>query len=271
MRGFREFEGDLADLRQQLVHHPVLSGVRTMEELRLFMQSHVFAVWDFMSLLKTLQNRLTCTTTPWRPAADARIARVINEIVLGEESDEVAPGEIVSHFELYLRAMRDAGADSSSVMSFLDRVHAGKSLDDCFFGLDVSPFVPFFVKTTLNFCERPTHEVAAAFLYGREDVIPEMFLHLLSRLGLVKSPRFRSFRLYLERHIEVDGESHGPLARQALEALCGNSSSRWHEAAVVARQAMEARKLLWDGVLYQLQQQETASPVAVGGRRTGRA
>ena len=57
----------LAPLRRQVAGHPLYARVRTIEDVRIFMQSHVFAVWDFMSLLKALQRTLTCVDVPWTP------------------------------------------------------------------------------------------------------------------------------------------------------------------------------------------------------------
>ncbi len=98
--------------------HPLYRELSSLERLRRFQQYHVFAVWDFMCLLKALQQQLTCPTVPWLPVGDPEVRRLINEIVLGEESDELPGGRVLSHFELYLEAMRESGADCSTAASW---------------------------------------------------------------------------------------------------------------------------------------------------------
>ena len=74
-------------LRQEIINHKVYSVINDIDDLKIFMEYHVFAVWDFMSLLKSLQNNLTCTNIPWFPVGSAETRYLINEIVAGEESD----------------------------------------------------------------------------------------------------------------------------------------------------------------------------------------
>ena len=57
-------EARIASLRDRLSTHPIYSSISKPQHLRLFMESHVFAVWDFMSLLKALQRSLTCVDLP---------------------------------------------------------------------------------------------------------------------------------------------------------------------------------------------------------------
>jgi hypothetical protein len=118
----------LAPLEDALLGHPVYRVINSLAALRLFMEHHVFAVWDFMSLLKALQARLCCVGVPWLPATDSQATRFINEIVLAEESDEDSQGGYLSHFGLYLRAMTRCGADTKTIDSFLGEIRKGSSV-----------------------------------------------------------------------------------------------------------------------------------------------
>ncbi len=234
--------------RQGLVMHPVYARLSELGALRTFMRSHVFAVWDFMSLLKTLQRRLTCVDVPWLPVPDARCARWINDIVRGEETDEVRPGEYRSHFELYLEAMRETGADTRPVLQLVESLRAGHPLPLALAW--APPAARAFVKHTLGLTQRSTHEVAAAFLLGREQLLPSVFEHMLRAVEPLGAP-CASLRLYLERHILLDGGEHGAQAELLLRRLCEDDALKWHEAEQAALEALAARRALWDGVLHE--------------------
>ena len=121
-----EYDNDrLGNLRAALLDHPLYGDVASIADLRQFMEDHVFAVWDFMSLLKRLQQDMTCTRVPWFPADDARAARLINDIVIGEETDVDPDGSYVSHLDLYLRAMGDVSASTSQFDAFRSLVQVG--------------------------------------------------------------------------------------------------------------------------------------------------
>jgi pyrroloquinoline quinone (PQQ) biosynthesis protein C len=248
-----EFEKRIAEERARLLSHPIYQTLTGIESVRTFMKYHVFAVWDFMSLLKSLQIRLTTVTVPWVPPASPRLSRLINEIVLAEECDEVGADEFLSHFELYLLAMKEAGADSNPILEFISKVKTSGALSEAFESLEPMDGVREFVTTTFQIVSGKTHEVASSFLFGREDVIPEMFQLLLSEKNLLNSDSFKRMKQYLERHIEVDGDHHGPLARRMLIELCGEDSIRWDEAEVAAVKSIQARSCLWDFLLSQMQ------------------
>lgn len=246
-------EKGLEPLRQQLIHHPLYQKIGSPEHLQLFMEQHVFAVWDFMSLLKYLQRRLTCVTIPWTPAAHPATARMINEIVWGEESDIDRFGQPASHFELYLKAMEQAGADTAKIRSFMRRISQGEHVRQSAALLSLPAALQAFLDFTFNTIERDQlHEVAAVFTWGREDMIPAMFTAIVQDLHQQGSAQLDDFMYYLQRHIALDADEHGPLAMQMMEMLCGDNQQKWNQCYKVAQKALKARITLWDSIARQL-------------------
>jgi Protein of unknown function (DUF3050) len=154
----------------------------------------------------------------------------------------------MSHFELYIAAMVQAGADHFVIDSFIDELAAGKSVSAALCDTGVPEPAAEFVSSTWGFVESaPLHCQAAAFAFGREDLIPEMFAHVVAVNQ--ETGGLDVFIDYLERHIEVDGEEHSPMAMQMLVDLCGDNDTKWRECAQTAEMALAARSQLWDGVL----------------------
>lgn len=248
----------LADLRRKLEQHPVFENLGSISDLRRFMRAHVFAVWDFMSLLKRLQRDLTCVDVPWIPRQDKVAAHLINEIVLGEESDVAPSGEPASHLDIYLDAMREVGADTAQFEHFLALVGSGVDPIDAMQRTGVPEHVRAFVAHTLRVAAREsTLTVLANFFHGRENAIPAMFVSLLERWQIAED-RAPMFVFYLKRHIEVDGGSHGPMARQIIERLVAGDANGQHVMLHAAIEAMRARIALWDGVQQSLLEADAA-------------
>ena len=117
-KNIQHINTQIAEYKKDVVNHPLYNQLNTIEDVQKLMEIHVYAVWDFMSLLKGLQIELTCTTLPWKPVGDTKIRRLINSIVLEEESDVDADGNPSSHYEMYLDAMIECGADTKKIESF---------------------------------------------------------------------------------------------------------------------------------------------------------
>ncbi|MGH1334833.1 MAG: DUF3050 domain-containing protein [Aureispira sp.] len=245
-----QLQKELAPLREQLVKHPLYERLQKMDDIRLFMQHHVFAVWDFMSLLKGLQQQLTGVTLPWLPSPHPTLARFINEIVLGEESDVNAQGEAQSHFELYLDAMQEAGANTHWIESFVKELHQGHTVQIALNNTNLPDFVRNFVHFTFEtIATKEPARLAAAFTFGREEIIPDLFLAIIDQEQARQGePAYAKLRYYLQRHIELDGDEHGPLSLQMVEALCGDTPEKWEAAKEAALQALQKRLELWDGI-----------------------
>ena len=251
MTGIQHIRTTIAPIRETIIQHPLYTEMQRIEDLRSFMQYHVFAVWDFMSLLKSLQRHLTCTDIPWVPKGSAATRYLINEIATGEESDVAPDGTRVSHFELYLQAMEQAGADTSDISDCLLQLQNGKSITSVLETLP--PAVRSFVTYTFDLITTaPVHVQAAVFTFGREDLIPDMFLALVTDLDKQFPGQISVFKYYLERHIEVDGDHHSHLGMEMVQELCGDDPVKWEQAAQASKVALEQRNALWNGILEEI-------------------
>lgn len=245
--GIERLEQAVTPARERVVTHPMYANLDTHEAIVTFMQHHVFAVWDFMSLLKSLQRQLTCVTVPWIPTGPTGSRRLINDIVMVEESDELGDG-YVSHFELYVEGMREACADTTAIDALVDLLRIGKPVPDALAEAGVpQPSVDFAATTWRIIDTQPVHCQAAAFAFGREDLIPDMFTQVVAVNE--RSQKLGTFVDYLERHIEVDGEQHTPMAMQMLADLCGDDEAKWQQCADTVNTALAARARLWDDIL----------------------
>jgi len=249
----------IAEEQDRLSRHAVFTELRTIDDLRRFMEWHVFAVWDFLSLLKRLQRDLTTLSLPWTPPANPRAARLINEIVLGEESDLMPDGGSLSHFELYRAAMREVGADTGCIDAFLDCLAQGVSLEAALARAGVPAPVAAFVRSTLKTAQTGDLDQAlGSFFHGRENVIPAMFAGLLAHWGVTRAEA-PLFVYYLDRHIEVDQQEHGPAAGRLIEEVVGDDAARQHILLNAALVAVKQRAALWDGLLAHLSGQAVAA------------
>jgi len=240
---------EIEPVRQALLAHPIYHDLQSISALRTFMQQHVFAVWDFMSLLKALQQRLCCVTIPWIPPVDPDGSRLINEIVLGEETDEDGRGGHASHFELYQRSMVKFGADTSQIDRFLQFLCEGQPVSASLVRAEVSPAISAFVQHTFAVIDRgDIRQIASAFTFGREDLLPGVFQKIVDELSLHPQAGLEEFQFYLQRHVELDGEHHGPLSHRLMQNLCGTDAARWRAATAAAVAALEVRLKLWDAI-----------------------
>jgi hypothetical protein len=243
------------DLRQRIVDHPLYPRVRDAHGVRSFMRSHVFCVWDFQSLLKALQREFTSMDLPWVPKGDPEARRLMNEVVLEEESDIHPDGGYASHFELYLDAMTDSGADRGPIDGLIERLRGGVPIERALAEAALPPGVRDFVATTFEvIATGELHRMVAVFTYTREDLIPDMFTRVVQNLAEAAPAEWSKFLFYLNRHIEIDGERHGPISHALLSKVCGDDEHLWREAEESVRRALGARLALWDGILSEIEQ-----------------
>jgi hypothetical protein len=250
MNGYiKKIQEAIEPLREQIINHKVYEQIKSIDDLGVFMNYHIYAVWDFMSLLKALQNNLTCTIVPWSPVGSANTRYLINEIVTGEESDVDSHGVRKSHYEMYLNAMKQCGNDGSSFLSFISALKDTGSFHVAFNKADVPAAAREFVDYTFDIINtNEPHLQAAVFTFGREDLIPNMFLSIVNDLDKKFPNQVSEFKYYLDRHIEVDGGHHSQLALEMTAELCGTDEQKWAEIEEASITALQMRTRLWDGI-----------------------
>jgi hypothetical protein len=239
---------EISNYLDSLNSHPVYESIKTLEDLQVFMEHHIYSVWDFMSLIKYLQGIVAPTNHPWTPRGDGDVRRFINELVLEEECDELPGTEhFISHFELYQMAMKEVGASTSGIEKFilaLESEKVGDALENEFVPKPSREFSKLNFKFINDF--KP-HLVASSLALGREHVIPGMFRSILSRIN-VSEKEAPIFHYYLNRHVHLDEDFHGPLSLRLLNSLC-KTNEEVDEAIEVAKKSIESRLKFWDGVL----------------------
>jgi len=250
----------IREIQEKLNNHHVYQMIDSIETLQLFMEHHIFSVWDFMSLVKFLQNAIAPARSPWGLHSSRQSRRFINSIVLEEESDLGLPDKdgnptYASHFEMYAEAMKEIGANAETGLRFSEAVTK--------FGftpaIELSNIpVPskVFMETTFRFIDTgKPHLVAAAFALGREKIIPDMFRQILRKMEVPQN-KTPAFTYYLERHIHLDEDFHAPLSIAMLNELCDSDPEKIKEAQQTAIAAIEARIKFWDGVALALSNQK---------------
>ena len=250
MTSIEKLENNLLETRSKLISHPIYKGLNSKEKLICFMENHVFAVWDFMSLIKALQRNLTCVDVPWTPNSNSFSGKLVNEIVLAEESDVDLNNNPKSHFELYLDSMKLMGANTSLIDHFIEELNESKSYYEAIEKVDLPIVVKEFMDYTFEVINtNKNHIIASVFTFGREDLIPDMFIEIVKKLSNEKNIKSDLFIYYLERHIELDADEHGPMALKMIQNLCGKDQQKWNEATIASEKALRMRIKLWDFIL----------------------
>ena len=247
---------DIEDYRQRILKHKMYNKLMNNKhdsEIAVFMEHHVWAVFDYFQLLKRLQQHFTCVELPWRPTKDPRMRHFITEIVSEEECDIADDGVThLSHLELYIRAMDQAQANTKPIKSFLAALEQYDGKGDWLEGILKTSGAPEasqeHVKKTMDLAKNGNiWEVAAVFTFGREDIIPKMFIKILNNNYLDKE-KFSIFQYYLQRHIELDSTDHAPLAIALVNGVCGDDPDNRKEATDAVKKALAARAELWSAV-----------------------
>ena len=247
--GIQKIEEKIKPLKISLMSHPIYEHIIDENTLRKFMEDHVYSVWDFQSLLKSLQKNLSCVEIPWRPTSIKEARRLINEIVLDEESGNHPDGGYVSHFELYREAMLEAGADISKIDLLIKRLNNGVNTTEII-EENVSENANKFVKCTFEYIfTNNLCELMSIFTFGREDIIPSMFEKIIESFSEKNKKNWKKFKFYLNEHIICDRDRHGPMAKNILNLVCKKDKEKWNIAEKSALESLKQRIIMWDNIV----------------------
>ena len=249
MNPINQIQTAIEPLRQALLHHPVYGQLLSVTDIHIFMEHQIFAVWDYMSLLKALQRELTCVEVPWVPKGSPVVRKLINEMVLGMETDVDQEGLPASHYELYLDAMEATGADTSAIKDLIREISFGKTVHEALGTLSIPDTVKDFVQFSFDTIAKcKVHEIASLITFGRRDLIPDLFCDLVEDLDARHPNRLHLLCYFLDRHQAVEAGQHGPMAMQMIAELCGEDDTKWEECRMAAIRALEYRMALWDSI-----------------------
>lgn len=235
-------------LVDEVRNHRAFTSITSLENLRKFSESHVYVVWDFMCLLKALQRKLVCTEVVWHPPTYPIGSRLINEIVTEEESDLYGDGRYLSHFEMYIEAMTQAGANTRPIWLFMEKIKEKPALKNIL-SYPMPKEANEFVSATFKVIGLKTHQIAASFAFARENITDGMFESILNNFSDEKTiKKCSKFIYYFQRHIDLDADKHSEEAKSLVGHLCGVDDKKWQEALETAMFSLESRIKLLDGI-----------------------
>ena len=255
MNHIENIQESIKPIRQSLINHDLYKFIETPDDLRIFTQYHIYAVWDFMSLAKSLQQKLTCINVPWIPSNNSsEYTYLINDIVLAEESDLNWDGKRQSHFEMYLEAMKDLKASTEEIIEFIDQLKHGTDVFLVISASDIPKSIKSFLIFTFNtIFQNSTSDILSAFTFGREDLIPDMFTEIIGNIQeRFPEQNIKKLKHYFDRHIEIDADEHGPMALKLMEGLCGKDENKWISAEKIAAKSLKKRLKMWNYIQQQI-------------------
>lgn len=237
----------LTDFKNKLQAHPAFNSIQSLAELKIFSAYHIFLVWDYMSLLKSLQTQLTCIQTPWKPVQSPYARYLINSLVLKAESDIAADGNYASHYEMYRDAMQAMNADTGLMDNLMAHIETDMPVIKAIELSNIPGPLKDFLEYTFWVVQKSSlHEQAAVLCYGREG-----FGHLLLYQRVVAlqgnhTNELQPLIYYLRHKNEINEKYHSQLSAILLEQLCGTDEKKWHEASQAANQSLRNRIRLFD-------------------------
>ena len=233
----------------QIHQHPVFASIHSIQRLCRFAEIHIFVVWDFICLLKALHRQLSSTQLLWTPPKNHLGCYLVNTLLTEEESDNLQDNRYLSHFELYVQAMQECGADTRPIETFIAHIHQQDDLEIALLQSHAPLPAQHFVRDTFHVIHKNSHHLAASLAFARENITSGMFSSLLQHLNQTENTHsLKSFIQYFQRHIELDSHKHSHQSQLLVAELCGEDGNKWQEATDTAIFSLQSRLRLLDEI-----------------------
>lgn len=237
-----------------LINHPLYNSIKTESDIKMYMFNQVWCVWDFMTLVKSIQIQIIPPNILWTPPKFPELGAYIYEVLLTEETDKGYNSETnSSHFQTFLKAMKESSVDTSSVDKFIELLENGNQFEIAIDSCGIHKEAKEFITTTYEFAKSDLHISIAVFCLSREGVIPDMFMNLLANVSL--SNNYKIFNWYLNRHIYLDSQSHGPLSIKLFKTIV-DTKQKQEEALQASLKALKARNKYFNYILDSINQKQ---------------
>ncbi|WP_081210590.1 DUF3050 domain-containing protein [Salegentibacter sediminis] len=237
----QKFNSDLKNFRNYPIHH----YINNKQQLQVFMEHQVFAVWANMSLLNSLKEEFTKTTNPWLPIGDPDLRYLINKIILQEESARNYSGNHQSKFEIYLDAMAATGANTENITNFLRHVSHGTDIFLIIAASKMPIRIKRFIKTIFDIIsEGKSHKIATAFVYSQAGISA---LNLIKTILEIEKETTIDLKLY-KYYLHLEAESDLSSSFEILEILCGKSMEKWKDTEAIAEIITKNQQTLMEGI-----------------------
>ncbi len=251
-----EVENEISELRNQLQNHKLYNSLKSIDDIKVFMEYHVFAIWSFALLLNNLQINMTEVRTSSISLEKSTDSVLINETVLEEEIETNKVSQTQSHFEIYFDAMRQADARTNEINNFIKLIQFNNSVNYSLNKTNIDKRVADFVKFSFSVTKtNKPHLIASALIFGQEEVIPGMFIEILRNVDS-ENKFYNKLKYYLQGHIDLDIDKQRPLSIKIVSEICNNNQQKWDETITIAKQSLEKRIALWDAINHLVQKEK---------------
>jgi len=242
----------LIKVSEDVINHPMFKKLNNIYNIKKYSEFQIWCVWDFMSILKQVQNFIFCNDILWLPPENPNAGAAFYRLIESEETDLGFKGgdlNRASHFQSFRAAMQELNADTKNIDNFLELIKTGKTLPEALNKSGASPQTKSFLLTNNHLIKQSPYNAIALITLTRENFLPAVFKSLLSYVN--ENEKIELFVWYHKRHIYLDSVLHGPLSIQIFNEYFTNKLLI-KQSIIASIESLKARNELLNEINEQL-------------------